>query len=152
MKAFYDAHAKDLMTPEYRTVSYVVLPIAELQAKITVPEDEIKRTYEERKDEFHKPERREVDDLAFDNEQDAKSAASKLTGGASVSSVVASAPVTNKGKTSLGLVSQQDMQKAGTAPAVFALKSGETSKPVLADFVWHVYHIGKIEKPAAGEL
>jgi peptidyl-prolyl cis-trans isomerase D len=141
IKAYYDAHTKEFLAPETRMLSYVVLPIADVQSKIDVAEDEIKRVYEERKDDFHQPERRQVEDLVFDNEPDVKDAAAKLAHGATWESVAASAPVLNKGKTALGLVAMQEVPKEA-AGQIFSLKQGAVTPPVMSDFRWHLYHVG----------
>lgn len=151
IKTYYDAHSREFTAPETRTLSYVLLPVADVQAKIVPAEDEIKRVYEERKDEFRKPERKAVQDMTFDNEQDAKAASARLGKGEKFDAVAASAPVTNKGKTSLGMVSEQELPH-DVAHIVYALKPETASAQLMVDFRWHVYQVGQSEAGRAMTL
>lgn len=143
IKVYYDTHPKEFSIPEYRTLSYVTLPLSDVQSKITVTPEELKQAYAEHKDEFRQPERRDIKDLQFDNEQDAKAAAAKLASGIHFTEVAAAAPIANKGKIALGLKSEQELPADAGEP-VFALKENENTQPLLVDFSWHIYQVSKI--------
>lgn len=143
IKSYYDAHSKQFMTPEYRTVSYIDLKLADIQSKITIPEEDIKHAYDDRIQDFHKPDRRDVEQMLFAKESDAADVYNKLSHGAKFSDVIRKANLINKEKTSLGPVAKQDLPPE-EADTIFALKEGEASKPFKSDFGWHVFYVNKI--------
>ena len=144
IKTYYETHSKKFMAPEYRTLTYVALPLADVQSKINVPEEDVKRAYEDRIQEFHHPELRQIDQMIFASEADAKKAAAKLNTGGSFDAVAKSSNLLNKGMLSLGELAQQDLPPEGEKAGLFKLKEGAVSMPVQSDFGWHIFRIRKI--------
>ena len=141
VKAYYDAHNKFYLTPEYRTVSFVELKLADIANKIQVSDEEIKQSYEDRIAEFHRPEKRIAEQMIFTKEEDAKKALESLKK-ASFAEIAKSANIVNKGKTSLGAISKQELP-ADAAEELFALPENSVSKIVKSDFGWHIFVMGK---------
>ena len=143
VKAYYDSNSKAFLTPEYRSVSYVDLKLPEIQAKVDVSEDEIKQAYTERQQDYQAPERRQIDQMVFASQEDALKAYGLLAQGGNFDAVAKTANITNKGKTSVGLMGKQDLP-AEEADSVFDLKEGGVTKPFKSEFGWHLFHVSKI--------
>ncbi len=143
LNTYYTAHSQSFLTPEYRAISYVELKASDIESKIEISEDEIKNAYEDRIQDFHKPEQRQVEQMLFEKEADAKKASDDLAHGKKFADIEKTAKIVNKGKTSLGLVTQQDVPAQAAAP-VFALTEGSTTKPIQSDFGWHIFYVSKI--------
>ena len=64
VKAYYDAHKSDYMTPETVNLSYVELSLADLAAKVSVDDAKLNAYYEEQKtkspEHYVQPEQRHV--------------------------------------------------------------------------------------------
>ena len=64
VKAYYDAHKSDYMTPETVNLSYVELSLADLAAKVSVDDAKLNSYYEEQKtkspEHYVQPEQRHV--------------------------------------------------------------------------------------------
>lgn len=143
VKSYYEANSKMFMTPEYRSVTYIDIKLPEVQAKVDVAEEEIKQTYNDRIQDFQAPERRQLDQMVFEKQDDAEKAYALLAQGGSFDAVAKTANIANKDKTSMGQISKQDLPSE-EADGVFALKDGEVSKPFKSDFGWHLFHVSKI--------
>ncbi|MEI7669714.1 MAG: SurA N-terminal domain-containing protein, partial [Pseudomonadota bacterium] len=143
IKTYYDAHSKDFMNPEYRSISYIDIKLPDLQAKIDISDDSVKQAYEEKKEEFHKPEKRIVEQMLFEKEIDAKKALENLEHGEKFTDVASKSNLINKGKTSLGEVLSQDLPPEN-GKEVFALKEGNTTKILKSDFGFHIFYVTKI--------
>jgi peptidyl-prolyl cis-trans isomerase D len=57
--------------------------------------------------------------------------------------VIAATPVTNKGSTSLGELTEG--VKGDIPDVIFSLKENTASKPIFASVRWHIYYVGKID-------
>jgi peptidyl-prolyl cis-trans isomerase D len=117
-RAFYDANLADFTLPEARRITYVALLPADLAPTMEVDPDLIRKTYEERIDQFVQPERRLVERLVFPDQAAADAAAAALAGGASFDDLVADRGLTLT-DVDLGDVTQAELGAAGAA--VFAL-------------------------------
>ena len=152
LKAYYDAHAAEFATPEYRKISFVEITEADSKKTIQQPTDkEIEAAYLERSDEFQKSERRKVEQLLFGNEESAKKAYAEIIGGKSLEDVGKTAHILNPTNISLGIVEQSGIPE-GAAEKVFALKKGEVTTPVKSAFGWHIFRVSDVLPAATQQL
>jgi peptidyl-prolyl cis-trans isomerase D len=143
MASYYAEHKDDFIAPQYRTFSMIALPLKDVETHVKVAPDDIRRAYEDRKQDFHTPEKRAVDQLVFENKQDADAAEALLAKGKPFSAVAKLPTVTNTGKTAMGDITRQDAPVGGDT--IFALKEGQNTQPLQSAFGWHIFHVGKIE-------
>jgi peptidyl-prolyl cis-trans isomerase D len=81
IKAWYDAHLTDYTRPEAKRITYAALLPKDIAGKITISDDDLKKAYEAKKDEYVVPEKRLVERLAFATEEEAKAAKDRLDKG-----------------------------------------------------------------------
>jgi peptidyl-prolyl cis-trans isomerase D len=151
LEDYFAKHAASFTAPEYRSVSYVTVKPEDARNKINVSEEALLAAYKDRIDEFKRPERRDVDQLLFASEADAKKASDDITGGKTFDEVAKTAPITNKGSVSLGKV-EHDRILDSAADDVFALPQGGVTKPIQSAFGWHIFRVKSIEAPSTAPL
>lgn len=89
LKAYYDANIAAFTKPEAKRITYVSLLPETLAATMPVDDAELKKLYDQRHEEFVKPERRLVERLVFGTEDEAKAAKAKLDAGETFDALVA---------------------------------------------------------------
>src|SRR5690606_14724583 len=98
-----------------------------------VTDDDIKKAYEDRRLSFETPERREIHQIAFPTEAEAKAAAEKIAGGASFDDIAKERGL-SPADMSLGTLSRQELVDAAIAEAAFALDEDGVSGPLAGRF------------------
>ena len=143
LTAYVKSHPGKFSTPEYREVDYGVVGADDLTAQTQPTDAQLKQQYELRKDDprfgYNVPEKRDVEQITFTNEADAKAAKTKLDGGVKFDDLAKSL-----GKTvdNLGTVTKDDLSSRG--PAVFALAENGVTDPQKNLSGWVLLHVTKI--------
>jgi peptidyl-prolyl cis-trans isomerase D len=119
VKAWYDAHLADYTRPEAKRITYAALLPRDLAATVQVSEDDLKKAYEARKDEFVIPEKRLVERLVYPTDADAKSAKDRLDKGEVTFEALVEERKLQLADIDMGDVAKSDLGQAGDA--VFAL-------------------------------
>jgi peptidyl-prolyl cis-trans isomerase D len=143
---FYDAHQDLFRAPEYRTFTMASLTPSDFARKIEIPEDKLKKEYDQRQDEFVLPERRDVQQILAPSEDKAKAAEAALAAGKDWKEVATTIAGQDPTTIDLGLTSRAELPKA-LAEVAFALPLDKPSPPVKSPLGWHILRIGKIEPP-----
>ena len=139
LSAYVKAHAAQFSTPEYRDVSIAFVTPADVANQVTVSPNQIKQQYDANAATYVVPEKRDVEQLIFSSEADARTAKAKIVAGASFDSVAAGLGK-KPADISLGSVTKQDLPDArGTA--AFALAVNGVSDPVKGQFGWVLIHV-----------
>ncbi len=144
LASFFDAHKVQFRAPEYRKIAFVAITPDELAKWMTISDDDARKVYEERKDTFATPEKREVWQMVFRNAEDAASARARLVGGLSFDDLAKERGL-KPSDVDLGLVAKSAIIDSKVADAAFALKAGEISEPVQGTFGTVLVKVGKIE-------
>lgn len=131
LSAYYDAHPADFTLPATRKITYAWLRPEDVIDQIDVSDDELRKLYDSRIDEFKKPERRLVERLVFGTEAEAQAAAKRISDGtATFDDIVAERGLTLDA-IDLGDVAETDLGDAG--PAVFAIDKPGIVGPATSD-------------------
>jgi len=144
LATFHQENSQLFMAPQTRAVTYVELSPEDLMDEVAISEDEAREALETRIEEFVDPERRQVRQLVFADQDAAKTAHQALVEGRSFETVaeetLGAAPV------DLGLMSRAEIeaQLPDLAEAAFALAEGHVSEPVSSPFGWHILQVGEI--------
>lgn len=144
LAAYYDQHKERFRTPELRSFTVATLRLDDVAATIKVPEDKLKTAYQNRLDEFHVPEQRQLEQMLLPDEAKAKQAEQALAAGKDFAAVAKDLTNAAPETLDLGWVKRADLPSA-LGDAAFSLKEGETSKPVQTSFGWHVLRVTGIK-------
>ena len=130
--------------PEYRKLELLTLIPAEQADQIEVSDDDIKRAYEEHRDSYGTPERRQIQQMIYPTLDAARADAERIANGASFADIAKERGIPDK-DIELGTLTKRAIIDRALADAAFALKEGETSAPVQGRFGVALIHVVKIE-------
>jgi peptidyl-prolyl cis-trans isomerase D len=147
LAAYVKAHADRFSTAEYRDVTYAQIGLAEVSSGITVTDQQIQSAYDANKDKYDIPEKRDLEQIPFPAEADAKAAQAKIAAGTSFAAIGAAHGL-KPADLELGTRVAADLDPA-EAKIVFALPEGGVSEPIKVTFGWVLVKVVKI---TAGHL
>ncbi len=163
IKAYYEAHRQQYMTPETVNLRYVELSLADLGKKVHVDDAQLKAYYDEQKaktpERYTQPEQRRVRHILFqvsDPKDDAavkakaEAALKRAQSGedfAKLAQELSQDPGSAKNGGDLGW-SERSRYVAPFADAAFSMKEGEIKGPVKTQFGYHILKLEGIQ-PAA---
>jgi peptidyl-prolyl cis-trans isomerase D len=163
VKAYYDAHKADYMTPETVNLRYVELSLAQLESKISVDDAQLKAYYEEQKtktpDRFVQAEQRRVRHILLSVNDPKEDAAVKLKAegllkralGGEDFSKLAKEFSQDPGSAAQGGDLGWSERKVFVGPfgdAAFGMKVDEIQGPVKTQFGYHILKLDGIQPPA----
>lgn len=144
LEKYFEANRLLYRVPEYRSLVVLTVSPAAIAKPESVSDADARARYEEVKDErFGAPQKREVEQILFASEEEAKQARSALDGGKTFADLLKEKNLSAK-DASLGIVSKSGLVDKAVAEAAFSLKENETSAPVKAEFGTVIVHVGKI--------
>ena len=160
LKAYYQAHKADYLSPELVNLSYVEISLADLSAQVTVTEAQLKSYYEDQKsrnpDAYTQAEQRRVRHILFqvtDPKDDAavKAKASEILKRAQAGEDFAKLaqqfsqdPGSAKQGGDLGM-SERKVWVAPFADAAFSMAVGEIRGPVKTQFGYHILKLEAVQ-------
>ena len=130
--------------PEYRKLELLKLIPAEEADRIEVSDEDVKRAYEEHRDSFGTPERRQLQQMIYPTVDAARADAERIANGTSFADIAKERGIADK-DIELGTLAKSAMIDRALADAAFALKEGETSAPVQGRFGVALIHLVKIQ-------
>jgi peptidyl-prolyl cis-trans isomerase D len=147
IKTYYEQHPQEFTAPEYRKLSYVMLTRENIPPPAKITEEELRKAYDDRKDELKRPERRAVDQLLYASEEKATQAEELLKQGKTLAQVAKETDALNKDSLSLGKIERKDVIE-GAVDAVFSLPVGKFTSPTQSPFGWHIFQVTAIAPPS----
>jgi peptidyl-prolyl cis-trans isomerase D len=150
LHAYYDQHHDVFTAPEYRGFTALVLRTADVASAVTIDEDKLKATYQERvgdpehPGDYAKPEMRNVLQMLLPDEATAGEAETALAAGKEFNEVAKTIAKQDPSTVDLGSVAKRDLP-AEIATTVFEATQGEVTKPIRSALGWHVLKITGIE-------
>jgi peptidyl-prolyl cis-trans isomerase D len=158
LQQYYDAHRDEFMTPEQVSIEYVELKASDLGTDAQPSEEELQQFYEERVSQFQVPEERRTRHILIAvnkgaDEETINKAREKATeirkkladGGdfAKLAEEYSDDPGSSKLGGDIGFFGQGNLDPE-YEKAMFALKVGEISEPVLSSFGFHIIKLEEI--------
>lgn len=144
LKGYFESTQQLYATPEFRGLVIVPVTPASIAKPDDVSDTDARNRYEEVKNErFGAPEKREVEQILFASDAEAKEARAKLDAGKTFDELLREKNLTPK-DASLGTVARTGLVDKNVADAAFSLKEGEVSVPVKAQFGTVILRAGKI--------
>ena len=151
LKEYFEANKTDFTAPEYRKLTVLLLQAADVAKPQEVTNEEIKATYESRKDGLRTPEKRRIEQLVLKNMEEAEQAKSKIAAGTSFEDVVA-----EQGKTiadiDLGLLIKNELPDTKVADAAFAAQLNVPTDIVEGLFGPVIVRVSEIEAEATASF
>lgn len=144
LKQYFDQRKILFRAPEYRKLEVLSLIPSELANSIEVSDDDIKKAYEEHRDSYGTPERRQLQQISYPSIEAAQADADRIAKGTSFADIAKERGLSAK-DIDLGTLTKGGMIDRAVADAAFALKEGETSAPVKGRFGVALVHVAKIE-------
>jgi peptidyl-prolyl cis-trans isomerase D len=144
LNKYFDERKTLFRAPEFRKVTFLPLSPSDLARPGAVSDTDAKTYFEQHKDVYGKPEKRELRQIVFPKPEDAAEARERITKGAKFDDIAKERQLKDS-DTDLGVVTRSDIIDPAVADAAFSLKSGETSAPVKGRFGTVLLHVGKIE-------
>ena len=163
IKAYYDAHKSEYMTPETVNLRYVELSLAQPESKVSVDDAQLKAFYEEQKtktpDRFSQAEQRRVRHILLPVNDPKEDAAVKLKAegilkqaqGGEDFSKLAKEFSQDPGSAAQGGDLGWSEKKVFVGPfadAAFSMKVDEIRGPVKTQFGYHILKLDGIQPPA----
>lgn len=143
LEAFYDQNGALFTAPEYRRASYVRFGIGTIAGEIEPSDEDLYQEYENRLDEFQRPEERKVDQLLVPDEATVDDARTLLRSGKTFDEVADALAAKGAALTPLGMVKEGELPPE-VAPTVFSLSKGGVSDAVKTSFGWHFFWVRDI--------
>jgi peptidyl-prolyl cis-trans isomerase D len=133
LKSYFDERKIMFRAPEYRKVAVVAVTPAELAKWMEVSDDDLKKTYEQKRGSFTTPERRHLEQIIFPTPADAQAAADRIKSGTAFSEIASERGLKEQ-DIDLGTLAKSRIVDPIVADAAFSLKQGEVSAPLQTRF------------------
>lgn len=147
LEAYIKAHADKFSTPEYRDVTYAWASPEDVMGEIKVSEDQIKQYYQENLDQYVTVAKRDIQQINYPGEAEAKAAYAKIKAGESFEKAAA-ARGEKPSDIDLGEFVEADLEPAigaEQAKAVFALPEGGITEPLkTTSGGWAIIRVTKV--------
>lgn len=127
LQAYYEANTGNYMRPATRAITYAWITPEMVAGEIEIEEDTLRQLYDERGEEFDRPERRLVERLVFSDEAAAEAAKSALESGEKTFEALVEERGLALADVDMGDVARSDLDSAGDA--VFEAESGDVVGP-----------------------
>lgn len=127
LQAFIAAHPGSFSTPEYRDVSVAWISSDDIAKTITIPDDQVKKAYNDHLDYYVTPEKRDLQFLNFQTEAAAQAAHDKVAKGTPFDQIT-----NEKGEkpTPLAAMTADGLADPSVGKAVFATAKGGITQPL----------------------
>lgn len=143
LQSFYDAHKKQLLTPETFTVEYLVLTPKDVEKRIQITDEQIATYYDKNKAQFVTKGEANLAHIQVANEAEANAIVQQLNNGADFAAL---AKEKSTDKLSAAQGGNLGWAKAGTFPQAFEnaanqLQVGQVSQPIKIDNAYHIIKV-----------
>lgn len=141
LQALHDEYQAQFMTPETRSLSLVHLRAADLAEEIAISDEALREAFEDRQDDYRVEELRDIEQIVFDNREQADAARTRIDQGADFEKLAQE--LTGAAPIALGILDRASLalQDETLAEGAFSVAEGEVSQPVETGFGWHLIHV-----------
>jgi len=145
ISGYYDKNKSEFKSPEYRKLTILSVQPADIADSIEVTDEELKQAYTERLDQYERPEKREVLQIAFPTKEEAEKARTGLTTFEDFKALATKRGMKDSDLT-LGLVAKSQIGDAKFSEAAFSLPENKISDPVQGTLSTALIYVKKIVK------
>lgn len=143
LSAWFDERKSTYAAPEFRKFAYVKLEPEDIADPAAITDEQARKDYDANVDRYTTPEKREVFQIVFASEEEAKQARERIADGATFAEIVAQQGKTDA-DTSLGTVTKADIADTAIAEAAFSLQADQVSDVVAGAFGPVLVHVTTI--------
>jgi peptidyl-prolyl cis-trans isomerase D len=144
LAAYVKANAGRFSTPEYRDAQFAAIGPEDVMDQVSVTDAMIQQEYDAHKASYVVPEKRDVEQIEFASEAEAKAARDKIAAGTGFMAVAQQEGL-KPAQVSLGSLAQTDLPDEARAKAIFALPLNQVSQPIKGAFGgWVLARVTKI--------
>ncbi len=129
LKEYYDSNKRTFTAPEFRTLSMLRLQPSDVAESVSVSEEDLQAAYKKRIQNYSIAEKRNIQQIAFLNQQEADAAYKRISEGADFLEIAKEKGLTERDY-SLGSLTQGEVPDAVIGVAAFELSKDEVSKPI----------------------
>jgi peptidyl-prolyl cis-trans isomerase D len=144
LAGYFDEHKAAFRAPEYRKIAFVLITPEDIGKWSEVSDEDAKKLFEERRDRYGTPEKRQVSQMVFPNVEEAQAARGRIASGLSFEDLAKERNL-KPTDVDLGLVTKSGILDPAVADAAFSLPSGEVSQPVQGKFGVALVKVGTIQ-------
>ncbi len=144
LAAYFDDHKIQFRAPEYRKIAFVAVTPEEIGKWSDVSDEDARKLYEQRRDKLGTPEKREVSQIVFPNEEEATAARNRISAGLSFDDLAKERNL-KPSDVDLGMIPKSAIIDPTVANVAFSLPDGGVSQPVKGEFGVALIKVGKIE-------
>lgn len=144
LETYFNENKPLFRAPEYRKVAVVVVTPENIAKWTDVSDADARKAFEEQKDKFAKPERRQIEQIVFPNADEARAARERLMGGASFADIAKERHLAAS-DVELGLLPRSEIADPAIADAAFRLPLDQISEPIAGTFGVVLVKVTKIE-------
>lgn len=144
LKKTYKDDQRRFMTEPRRDLSILQLSIADLKKKADIPEAEIRKAYEKTKQSYEVPEKRRIEQIAFQDTAAAEKALADIKAGKDFLEVAKENQATES-DVKLGLKAKKDLIDPKIAEAAFSLAKEQVSEVIEGAFATVIVRVTEIE-------
>ncbi|MDX2309493.1 MAG: SurA N-terminal domain-containing protein [Hyphomicrobium sp.] len=145
LRAYFDEHKSEFMTPEFRKFSALVLSADALKTEVQVSEDEIKSAYAEDKASYDKPEKRRIQQIAFKDRATAEATRDAIEKGTKNFMDAAKELGAKESDVNLGMLTKKQLIDPAIADAAFSVERDALSPVIDGRFATVVVRVIEIE-------
>ena len=129
LKRYYDNNQAKFTQPEYRKLGILAVTPETVKDQVNITENDLKATYEATKEQLGSPERRQLEQIAFPDNDAAKSAYEKIQSGTDFVEIAKTQGL-NESDIDLGKVTRGELADPVIAEAAFSLEKDNVSEPI----------------------
>ncbi len=134
LELFYKENDENFRTPEYRSFDFIHITAESLTPLVDVTDEEVKSKFEFERSTYETPEKRDIEQIRFESEEEARAAAEKLKNGERFLKIALEKGLTPD-DIAIGEVTPSDLDDT-IADATFKVKAGEITDPIEGPFGW----------------
>lgn len=144
LRATFDANKGAFVVPEMRKLAVLVMSMKGLEKRLAIPDEELKKAYEQERASYDTPERRRVQQIAFKDAAAAQAARQAIEAGKSFVDAAKDAGA-KESDIDLGLLTRAQIIDPKIAEAAFQLTKDAVSQPVEGRFATVLVRVTAIE-------
>ncbi|WP_319531727.1 peptidyl-prolyl cis-trans isomerase [uncultured Cohaesibacter sp.] len=148
LQTYFEANKINFRAPEYRSFALLKLEPGDIMDVSAVTDEDAQTYYETASSRFVQPEKRQMQQILFGSEEEAKAASEKIKAGTSFDDIVAERNLTIE-DVDFGLMTKSEITDPAAADAIFSLEEGAVSDVVQGRFGYLLLRTAKIEPSQA---